>query len=81
MRLTNRDLPPRGGFAPIRYKRNMPVRGPSGVFLIFATIGVSAFGFFRIGQTNIEKRCVPTRRACADVPASSRASVLGAVFI
>lgn len=53
-----RDLPPQGGYAPIRYKRNLPVRGPSGVFLIFATVGVSIFGFWRLGQGNVERRYV-----------------------
>ncbi|WFD26708.1 Vacuolar protein sorting-associated protein 41 [Malassezia nana] len=53
------DLPPQGGYAPIRYKRNLPVRGPSGVFLLFATVGVSVFGFWRLGQGNIERRYVP----------------------
>lgn len=36
----------------------MPVRGPSGVFLLFATVGVSAFGFWRLGQGNVERRYV-----------------------
>ncbi|CCU97729.1 unnamed protein product [Malassezia sympodialis ATCC 42132] len=58
-----KDLPPQGGYAPIRYKRNMPVRGPSGVFLIFATVGISAFGFWRLGQGNIERRELARERA------------------
>ncbi|WFD23195.1 Vacuolar protein sorting-associated protein 41 [Malassezia equina] len=57
------DLPPQGGYAPIRYKRNMPVRGPSGVFLLFATVGVSAFGFWRLGQGNVERRELARERA------------------
>lgn len=57
-RLTIRDLPPRGGYAPIRYKRNLPAKGPSGVMLIFMTVGITAFGFWRLGLGNIERRYV-----------------------
>ena len=36
----------------------MPARGPSGVMMIFATIGITAFGFYRMGLGNVEKRYV-----------------------
>ncbi|CAG8497611.1 10688_t:CDS:2 [Scutellospora calospora] len=50
------DLPRPGGFPSVRYKRNLPQRGPSGL-VIFTVIGaISAFGFYRIGQGNLEKR-------------------------
>ncbi|WFD05675.1 hypothetical protein MVES1_001007 [Malassezia vespertilionis] len=57
------DLPPTGGYAPIRYKRNLPARGPSGVTLIAGIIGITAFGFYRMGQGQIEKRYGDERRA------------------
>ncbi|WFD41170.1 uncharacterized protein MJAP1_004165 [Malassezia japonica] len=57
------DLPPRGGFAPIRYKRNIPTKGPSGVALLSAVAGLTAFGFYRVGQNNIEKRELARERA------------------
>lgn len=57
-RLGNRDLPPQGGFAPIKYKRNLPTKGPGGA-LIFGTVAaICTFGFWRVGQGNLEKRQV-----------------------
>jgi len=58
-RLTrHRDLPPQGGYAPIRYKRNLPARGPSGVMLMLSAVGITAFGFWRLGLGNVERRYV-----------------------
>lgn len=51
-----RDLPPRGGFGPVRYKRNLPAKGPSGIALLATMVGLTTFGFYRVGQNNIEKR-------------------------
>lgn len=37
----SQDLPPKGGFGPIAYKRHLPKRGPPGWLLItggFATV-------------------------------------------
>lgn len=49
-------MPPAGGYAQVRYKRNLPVRGLSGAGL-FALVGaISAFGFYKVGQSNAEKR-------------------------
>ncbi|WFD34436.1 hypothetical protein MCUN1_001277 [Malassezia cuniculi] len=52
----HRDLPPKGGYAPIRYKRNLPAKGPSGFTLLAGIVAMSAFGFYRVGQHNSEKR-------------------------
>ncbi|KAL4400778.1 mitochondrial respiratory chain complex I protein [Malassezia pachydermatis] len=41
----------------------MPARGPSGVMMIFATIGITAFGFYRMGLGNVEKRELARERA------------------
>lgn len=49
-------MPPAGGYAPVKYKRSLPVRGPSGA-AIFALVGaISAFGFYKVGQGNAERR-------------------------
>ncbi|KAG0656893.1 hypothetical protein C6P46_006914 [Rhodotorula mucilaginosa] len=54
----SQDLPPQGGFAPIKYKRNLPTKGPGGA-LIFGTVAaICTFGFWRVGQGNLEKRQV-----------------------
>lgn len=51
-------MPPAGGFAPIKYKRNLPTKGPGGA-LIFGTVAaICTFGFWRVGQGNLEKRQV-----------------------
>jgi len=53
-----RDLPPTGGFESIKYKRNLPFRGP-GAYVILGTVtAVCAYGFYRLGQGNLERRCV-----------------------
>ncbi|RHZ76495.1 hypothetical protein Glove_197g46 [Diversispora epigaea] len=50
------DLPRPGGFPSIRYKRNLPKRGPSGVVLLTAVAAISAYGFYRVGLANEERR-------------------------
>ena len=46
------DLPPAGGFEPIRYKRNLPQRGPPG--FIFFLVGGTAiiYGLYKVGEGN-----------------------------
>ena len=51
-----RDMPPPGGFESIRYKRNLPFRGPSSLAIVLGVFGISAFGFYRLGQGNLERR-------------------------
>ena len=51
-------MPPSGGYAPIKYKRNLPLRGPSGIVMLSGIGAVCAFGFWRVGQGNLEKKCV-----------------------
>jgi hypothetical protein len=51
-------MPPAGGFEAIRYKRNLPLRGPSGLAILGGVTALCAYGFYRVGKGNIEKRCV-----------------------
>lgn len=51
-----RDMPPAGGFEAIRYKRNLPFRGPSGIVILGGVTALCAYGFYRVGQGNLEKR-------------------------
>lgn len=51
-------MPPPGGFENVKYKRNLPFRGPSGAVVLAGVFGVCAFGFYKLGQGNLEKRCV-----------------------
>lgn len=55
-----RDLPPAGGFAPIKYKRNLPIKGPGGAVVFGAVALICGFGFWRVGLGNLEQRCVRT---------------------
>ena len=58
-----RDMPPPGGFESLKYKRNLPFRGPSGLAILGGVTAVCLYGFYRLGRGNIEKRCVhPTPR-------------------
>jgi hypothetical protein len=61
-------MPPAGGFEAIRYKRNLPLRGPSGLAILSGVTALCAYGFYRVGKGNIEKRCVLTKkkRSCAN---------------
>ncbi|GBE79908.1 hypothetical protein SCP_0211100 [Sparassis crispa] len=51
-------MPPAGGFDAIKYKRNLPFRGPSGLVILGGVTAVCAYGFYRVGLGNTEKRCV-----------------------
>lgn len=52
------DLPPPGGFEHVRYKRNLPMRGPGGAVVFGGIFAICAFGFWRLGQGNLERRSV-----------------------
>ncbi|KAK0521100.1 hypothetical protein OC835_006991 [Tilletia horrida] len=52
----NIDLPPQGGFQPVRYKRNLPTRGPGGLAIFGGVIAVCAYGFYKVGLSNTEAR-------------------------
>ena len=58
-----RDMPPPGGFEPVKYKRNLPIRGPSGLAILGGVTAVCAYGFYRLGKGNLEKRYVESLRA------------------
>ncbi|KAI0320653.1 GRIM-19 [Amylostereum chailletii] len=49
-------MPPAGGFEAVKYKRNLPFRGPSGLAILGGVSALCAYGFYRLGKGNIEKR-------------------------
>ncbi len=51
-------MPPPGGFEAVKYKRNLPFRGPSGVVILGAVTAVCVYGFYRVGLGNLERRYV-----------------------
>ncbi|OZJ04315.1 hypothetical protein BZG36_03172 [Bifiguratus adelaidae] len=50
------DLPPAGGFSEVRYRRNIPRRGPSGLVIFTGMAAICAFGFWRVAEGNLERR-------------------------
>jgi NADH dehydrogenase (ubiquinone) 1 alpha subcomplex subunit 13 len=58
--LPKQDMPPVGGFEHVRYKRNIPIRGPGGAAIFGGVAAVCAYGFYLVGQGNLEKRYVPS---------------------
>ncbi|KAF9006610.1 GRIM-19 protein-domain-containing protein [Cyathus striatus] len=52
----NRDLPPPGGFEAVKYKRNLPLRGPGSYAILGGVTAICAYGFYRVGQGSLEKR-------------------------
>jgi len=42
----SQDLPPVGGYEPVQYKRNLPVRGYSPKWYLFGMAGIMIYGFY-----------------------------------
>ncbi|KAG8882632.1 hypothetical protein FRB97_007978 [Tulasnella sp. 331] len=61
------DLPPSGGFEAIRYKRNLPIKGPSGIVLLAGATLFCGYGFYKVGQGNLEKRELKREKAWARI--------------
>ncbi|CAO1615155.1 unnamed protein product [Jaminaea pallidilutea] len=59
----NQDLPPQGGYEPIRYKRNLPARGPGGLAIFGGMLAVCAYGFYRVAAGNVESRELKREKA------------------
>ncbi|KDQ64412.1 hypothetical protein JAAARDRAFT_28038, partial [Jaapia argillacea MUCL 33604] len=50
------DMPPAGGFEAVKYKRNLPFRGPGGLVVLAGVTSICAYGFYRLGMGNLERR-------------------------
>ncbi|KAJ3915187.1 GRIM-19 protein-domain-containing protein, partial [Lentinula edodes] len=57
------DMPPPGGFEAVKYKRNLPFRGPGALAILGGVAAISAFGFYRYGQGALEKRELQREKA------------------
>lgn len=44
------DMPPTGGYDPVQYRRNLPVRGFRPVYYLVAVASIMTYGFYRYGQ-------------------------------
>ena len=51
-------MPPAGGFEAIKYKRNLPSRGPGAYAILGGVTAICAYGFYRLGMGNLERRYV-----------------------
>ncbi|KAK5129889.1 hypothetical protein LTR08_002725 [Meristemomyces frigidus] len=49
------DMPPTGGYEPVQYRRNLPVRGFRPAYYLVALGAVMTYGFWRFGQGIREK--------------------------
>ena len=47
------DMPPKGGFKPINYKRAIPNNGPGPIVLFGGALLAVTYGFYCIGQNNV----------------------------
>ncbi|KAI8901047.1 GRIM-19 protein-domain-containing protein [Globomyces pollinis-pini] len=51
------DMAPVGGFQQtVKYKRNLPSRGPSGALLLAASVAMMSYGFYSTMNDNAERR-------------------------
>jgi len=44
------DMPPVGGYSPVQYKRNLPVRGFRPAAYLLGMSALMTYGFWRVGQ-------------------------------
>ncbi|KAH8830334.1 GRIM-19 [Flagelloscypha sp. PMI_526] len=49
-------MPPSEGFGSVKYKRHLPIRGPGAYAILGLTTLVSAWGLWRVGQGNQERK-------------------------
>ncbi len=52
------DMPPSGGYEPVQYRRNLPVRGFRPAYYLLGVAGVMVYGFYKFGQGTREQKCV-----------------------
>ncbi|EDN07849.1 predicted protein [Histoplasma mississippiense (nom. inval.)] len=58
-------MPPAGGYQPIQYKRNLPVRGFRPVYYLVGMHLIMAYGFYKVflGIREQKRRKTATRSA------------------
>lgn len=59
-RTVRQDVAPKGGYAPINVARNVPksVGTAAGGLLLVGTAAMMSYGFYRLGNFNVKRRCV-----------------------
>ncbi|KAF6158832.1 hypothetical protein GIB67_012475 [Kingdonia uniflora] len=59
------DGPPPGGFAPIRYARRIPTKGPSSIAIFLTTFGAFTWGMYQVGKGNKIRRAIKEEKFAA----------------
>uniref|UniRef100_A0A0E0CWJ0 NADH dehydrogenase [ubiquinone] 1 alpha subcomplex subunit 13 n=1 Tax=Oryza meridionalis TaxID=40149 RepID=A0A0E0CWJ0_9ORYZ len=59
------DGPPPGGFAPVRYARRIPTKGPSAIAIFLTAFGAFAWGMYQVGQGNKVRRALKEEKIAA----------------
>ncbi|XVF29195.1 hypothetical protein REPUB_Repub15cG0099400 [Reevesia pubescens] len=59
------DGPPPGGFAPVRYARRIPNKGPSAMAIFLAAFGAFSYGMYQVGQGNKNRRALKEEKYAA----------------
>ncbi|XP_076912904.1 NADH dehydrogenase [ubiquinone] 1 alpha subcomplex subunit 13-A [Bidens hawaiensis] len=59
------DGPPPGGFAPVRYARRIPSKGPSAVAIFLAAFGAFSWGMYQVGKGNKIRRAIKEEKYAA----------------
>ena len=52
------DMPPTGGYQPVQYKRNLPIRGFRPGWYLLGMGAVMTWGFYQFGKGQRELQCV-----------------------
>ncbi|KAH7835578.1 hypothetical protein Vadar_027534 [Vaccinium darrowii] len=59
------DGPPPGGFAPVRFARRIPNKGPSAIAIFLTTFGVFSWGMYQVGKGNKIRRAIKEEKYSA----------------
>jgi hypothetical protein len=44
------DMPPTGGYEPVQYRRNLPIRGFRPAYYLLAVGVICTYGFYKMGK-------------------------------
>ncbi|KAL2230179.1 UNVERIFIED_CONTAM: NADH dehydrogenase ubiquinone 1 alpha subcomplex subunit 13-B [Sesamum indicum] len=59
------DGPPPGGFAPVRFARRIPNKGPSAMAIFLAAFGAFSWGMYQVGKGNKIRRALKEEKYAA----------------
>ncbi|KZV69881.1 hypothetical protein PENSPDRAFT_652020 [Peniophora sp. CONT] len=56
-------MPPPGGFGQVQYKRNLSLRGPSGIVILGGMLALTIYGFHRVALGRAERQELEREKA------------------